>query len=169
MYRVAQSSHPLLMLPKGTHSSGPKTVYTPPNYTPMPNDQRINDAIVETKKAKDKLEAAHAATDPCPEPDPREANRAALEACHLPASGRGGGAPSGIAPAGSSTPSVFVPVTLPLKPEFEHISPEAPMRSLIPNPKCTRYRTFRRMAAQGPGRNAKRFRGLRQPNRPTFV
>ena len=45
------------MLPKGTHPSGPKTVYTPPNYTPMPNDQRINDAITETKKAKEKLEA----------------------------------------------------------------------------------------------------------------
>jgi hypothetical protein len=57
IYRVAQSSHPLLMLPKGVHSSGPKTLYTPPNYTPMPNDQRINDAILEAKKAKEKLEA----------------------------------------------------------------------------------------------------------------
>jgi len=57
MYRVAQSSHPLLMLPKATRLSGPKTVYTPPNYTPMPDDQRINDAIVEAKKAKEKLEA----------------------------------------------------------------------------------------------------------------
>jgi hypothetical protein len=57
MYRVAQSSHPLSMLPQGTHSSGPKTVYTPPNYTPMPNDQRINDAIAEAKKAKETLEA----------------------------------------------------------------------------------------------------------------
>jgi hypothetical protein len=57
IYRVEQSSHPLLMVPKGTHPSGPNTVYTPPNYTPMPNDQRINDAITETKKAKEKLEA----------------------------------------------------------------------------------------------------------------
>src|SRR5207249_596158 len=57
VYRVAQLSHPLLMLPKGTHPSGPKTVYTPVNYTPMPNDQRINEAILETKKAKEKLEA----------------------------------------------------------------------------------------------------------------
>jgi hypothetical protein len=57
IYRVAESSHPLLLLPKGVHSSGPKTVYTPPNYTPMPNDQRINDAILEAKKAKEKLEA----------------------------------------------------------------------------------------------------------------
>jgi hypothetical protein len=56
LYRVAQSSHPLLMVPKGTHPTGPRTVYTPPNYTPMPNDQRINDAITEAKKAKEKLE-----------------------------------------------------------------------------------------------------------------
>jgi transcriptional accessory protein Tex/SPT6 len=57
MYRVAQSSRPLLMLPKGMQPSGPKTVYTPPNYTPMPADQRINDAIDEARKAKEKLEA----------------------------------------------------------------------------------------------------------------
>ena len=57
IYRVAQSSHPLLTLPKGTHPTGPRTVYTPPNYTPMPNDQRINDGITETRKAKEKLEA----------------------------------------------------------------------------------------------------------------
>ena len=58
MYRVAQSSRPNLMLPKATHPSGPKTVYTPPNYTPMPQDQRINDAVSEANKAKEKLEAA---------------------------------------------------------------------------------------------------------------
>src|SRR6516164_4184525 len=58
MYRVAQSSHPLLMLPKGTHPTGPRTVYTPPNYSPPPNDQRINDAVSEANKAKEKLEAA---------------------------------------------------------------------------------------------------------------
>jgi hypothetical protein len=57
MYRVAQSSRPFLMLPKSTRSSGPKTVYTPPNYSPMPADQRINDAISEARKAKEKLEA----------------------------------------------------------------------------------------------------------------
>jgi type IV secretory pathway VirB10-like protein len=57
MYRVAQSAHPLLMLPKGTHPTGPRTVYAPPNYRPMPNDQRINDAITEARKAKEKLEA----------------------------------------------------------------------------------------------------------------
>jgi len=58
MYRVAQSSHPLLMLPKATHPSGPRTVYTPPNYTPMPKDQRINDAVAEANKAKGQLETA---------------------------------------------------------------------------------------------------------------
>jgi hypothetical protein len=58
IYRVAQSSHPVLTLPKGTHPTGPRTVYTPPNYTPMPKDQRITDAVAEANKAKEKLEAA---------------------------------------------------------------------------------------------------------------
>jgi hypothetical protein len=58
MYRVAQSAHAILSLPKGTHATGPRTVYTPPNYTPPPNDQRINDAVSEANKAKEKLEAA---------------------------------------------------------------------------------------------------------------
>ena len=31
IYRVAQSPRPLLTLPKGTHPTGPRTVYTPPN------------------------------------------------------------------------------------------------------------------------------------------
>ena len=57
IYRVAQSPRPLLTLPKGTHPTGPRTVYTPPNYVPMPNDQRLNDAITEARKAKEKLEA----------------------------------------------------------------------------------------------------------------
>ena len=58
MYRVAQSSHPVLTLPKATHPSGPRTVYTPPNYAPPPKDQRITDAVAEANKAKEKLEAA---------------------------------------------------------------------------------------------------------------
>jgi hypothetical protein len=58
MYRVEQSQRPNLMLPHKTHPTGPRTVYTPPNYTPMPNDQRINDAVAEANKAKEKLEAA---------------------------------------------------------------------------------------------------------------
>ena len=59
-YRVVQSEHPNLMLPKGTQPTGPKTVFTPPNYIPAPKDQRINDAVIEAKKAKEKLEAAAA-------------------------------------------------------------------------------------------------------------
>jgi hypothetical protein len=59
-YRVVQSERPTLMLPKGTQPTGPKTVFTPPNYTPAPKDQRINDAVIEAKKAKEKLEAAAA-------------------------------------------------------------------------------------------------------------
>ena len=58
IYGVAQSAHPILMLPKGTHPSGPRTVYTPPNYSQMPKDQRINDAVSEANKAKEKLETA---------------------------------------------------------------------------------------------------------------
>jgi hypothetical protein len=57
IYRLEQSPHPILMLPKGTHPTGPRTVFTPPNYTPPPNDQRITDAVAEANKAKEKLEA----------------------------------------------------------------------------------------------------------------
>ena len=56
-YRIEQSQRPNLMLPKGI-SSGPRTVYTPPNYVPPPKDQRINDAIAEANAAREKLEAA---------------------------------------------------------------------------------------------------------------
>ena len=58
IYRVVQSERPNLMLPLKTHPSGPRTVFTPPNYTPLPNDQRITDAVAEGNKAKEKLEAA---------------------------------------------------------------------------------------------------------------
>ena len=57
-YRVVQSQRPNLMLPKGTHPTGPRTVYTPPTYVPPPKDERINDAVAEAKLAKEKLEAA---------------------------------------------------------------------------------------------------------------
>ena len=57
-YRVVQSERPNLMLPKGIHPTGPRTVYTPPNYVPPPKDQRINDAVTQAKQAKEKLEAA---------------------------------------------------------------------------------------------------------------
>ena len=57
-YRVVQSQRLNLMLPQGTHPTGPRTVYTPPNYVPPPKDQRITDAIAQAKEAKEKLEAA---------------------------------------------------------------------------------------------------------------
>jgi hypothetical protein len=58
MYRVVQSGRPNLMLPRKIHPTGPRTVFSPPNYTPPPNDQRITDAVTEANKAKEKLEAA---------------------------------------------------------------------------------------------------------------
>ena len=57
-YRIVQSERSNLMLPKASHASGPRTVYTPPNYVPPAKDQRINDAVAEAKAAKEKLEAA---------------------------------------------------------------------------------------------------------------
>ena len=57
-YRVVQSQGLNLMLPQGTHPTGPRTVYTHPNYVPPPKDQRITDAIAQAKEAKEKLEAA---------------------------------------------------------------------------------------------------------------
>ena len=57
-YRVVQSQRPNLMLPIGARSTGPRTVYTPPNYVPPAKDQRINDAVAEANAAKEKLEAA---------------------------------------------------------------------------------------------------------------
>jgi hypothetical protein len=59
-YRVVQSERPNMILPKGTQPTGPKTIFTPPNYTPAPKEQRINDAVAEAKKAKEKLETAAA-------------------------------------------------------------------------------------------------------------
>jgi hypothetical protein len=58
-YRVVQSEHFDLRLPHSTlRPTGPKTVFTPPNYSPVPNDQRINDAVAEARRAKEMLEAA---------------------------------------------------------------------------------------------------------------
>jgi len=57
-YRVVQSQRLNLMLPQGTHPTGPRAVYTPPNYVPPPKDQRVNDAIAQAKQAKEKLEVA---------------------------------------------------------------------------------------------------------------
>jgi hypothetical protein len=58
IYRTVQSVRPNLMLPRNTHPTGPRTSLTAPNYTPPPNDQRINDAIAEAKTAKERLDAA---------------------------------------------------------------------------------------------------------------
>jgi hypothetical protein len=58
IYRVAQSSHPILSLPKGAQPTGPRTVFAPPNYTLPPKDQRINDAVAEAQRAREELEAA---------------------------------------------------------------------------------------------------------------
>ena len=59
-YRIAQTPAFDLRLPRksGTTGTGPRTVYTPPNYSPPPNDQRVNDAVAEAQKAKEKLQAA---------------------------------------------------------------------------------------------------------------
>jgi hypothetical protein len=58
-YRVVQSEMFDLRLPaedSARLSKGPKTVFTPPNYSPPPKSQRINDALAEAKEAKDKLD-----------------------------------------------------------------------------------------------------------------
>jgi hypothetical protein len=59
-YRVVQSEHWNTNLPRAnsTKASGPKTVFTPPNYSPTPKDQRIEDAVTEAKEAKAKLDEA---------------------------------------------------------------------------------------------------------------
>jgi hypothetical protein len=61
-YRVEQSAYFNTNLPTRM-SSGPLTVYTPPNYSPPPKDQRINDAVSEVNDAKAKLDAARARID----------------------------------------------------------------------------------------------------------
>jgi hypothetical protein len=60
-YRVVQSERFDLRLPAEGNlrlSKGPKTAFTPPNYSPPPKSQRINDALAEAKEAKDKLDEA---------------------------------------------------------------------------------------------------------------
>ena len=59
-YRMTQTPTFDLRLPRksGTTGTGPRTVYTPPNYSPPPNDQRVNDAVAEAQKAKEKLQSA---------------------------------------------------------------------------------------------------------------
>lgn len=61
-YRVVQSETWDLRLPeKGSNvSSGPKTVFAPPTCSPVPKDQRINDAIAEAKEAARKMNETRA-------------------------------------------------------------------------------------------------------------
>lgn len=56
-YHIAQSPHWNLNLPSksSTSASGPKSVYAPPNYSPVPSDQRVTDAVAEAKEAARKL------------------------------------------------------------------------------------------------------------------
>ncbi len=56
-YQVVSDAHPNLNLPKKV-SSGPRTAFASPNYSPMPTDQRVTDAVAEAQAAKDKLEDA---------------------------------------------------------------------------------------------------------------
>lgn len=53
-YRIVKSSTFDLRLPpkSGNTASGPRTVFTPPNYSPPPNDQRVDDAVADAKEAK---------------------------------------------------------------------------------------------------------------------
>ncbi len=64
-YRVVTSESFDLRLPPAGRlkPTGPKTVYTPPTYSPPPRDQRINDAVASANEAKDKLDAARGKVD----------------------------------------------------------------------------------------------------------
>jgi hypothetical protein len=57
-YRIVKSSTFDLRLPakSGNTASGPKTVFTPPNYSPPPYDQRVDDAVESARQAKAKLD-----------------------------------------------------------------------------------------------------------------
>jgi hypothetical protein len=58
-YRVVQSEAWDLRLPstgRARVTRGPKTVLTPPNYSPPPQDQRINDAVTDANDAKAKFD-----------------------------------------------------------------------------------------------------------------
>jgi hypothetical protein len=57
-YRIVKSPTFDLRLPSKSSNlaSGPKTVFTPPNYSPPPNDQRVDDAVESARQAKVKLD-----------------------------------------------------------------------------------------------------------------
>jgi hypothetical protein len=58
-YEIVQSQRPNLSLPRKV-TGGPRTSYVSPIYSPMPKDQRINDAVSEANEAKKKLDDARA-------------------------------------------------------------------------------------------------------------
>jgi hypothetical protein len=61
-YQIVNSSSFNLALPQksGNLASGPKTIFTPPNYTAPPNDQRVEDALADAREAKRKLDEQQA-------------------------------------------------------------------------------------------------------------
>lgn len=63
VYRVVKSSGWRLRFPwsKRPATEGPRDVYLPPNYRPVPMDQRIKDELAELEKAKRELQEATAA------------------------------------------------------------------------------------------------------------
>jgi hypothetical protein len=63
VYRVVKSSGWRLRFPwsRRPATEGPKDVYVPPNYRPIPMDQRVKDELAELEKAKRELQEATAA------------------------------------------------------------------------------------------------------------
>jgi hypothetical protein len=63
VYRVVKSSGWRLRFPwsKRPATEGPRDVYLPPNYRPIPMDQRVKDELAELEKAKRELQEATAA------------------------------------------------------------------------------------------------------------
>jgi hypothetical protein len=63
VYRVVKSSGWHLRFPwsRRPATAGPKDVYLPPNYRPIPMDQRVKDELAELEKAKRELQEATAA------------------------------------------------------------------------------------------------------------
>jgi hypothetical protein len=61
-YQIVKSPAFDLRLPqKGNNlASGPKTIFTPPNYTAPPNDQRVDDAVADAREAKRRLDEQQA-------------------------------------------------------------------------------------------------------------
>jgi hypothetical protein len=62
VYRVVKSSGWHLRFPwsRRPATAGPKGVYLPPNYRPIPMDQRVKDELAELEKAKRELQEATA-------------------------------------------------------------------------------------------------------------